>query len=253
MLLLFSPQYLVYTILGIVMLPALIFSMIAEGKVKHTYSKYGKIPTQAGRSAYELARAILDRAGLGDVGIVQSKGRLNCYYDHAKRTLALSEDVIHSSSVAAIGVAAHEAGHALQYATNYRPVFARKALGRVMQITNTLMWPLLLAASLLSYFATSIYVAGMPIGKFLIICTIVVFGISILFSLITLPVEYNASRRAKNILAASGAYSPEEIQGASKVLNAAALTYVAALLTSIASMLRILLYLLVLFGGRRKR
>ena len=252
-LLLFSPEYLLYTITGLVTIPGIIFASIAQARVHSTYAKYSAVHTGAGYTAFQIARAILDRAGLTNVMIIRVKGKLNCYYHHAKATLALSDDVYDSTSVAAIGVAAHEAGHALQYATGYKAVYVRQFLGAVSNVASKLTWPILIIGILLSAFASSTLIAGLPIGDFLIVATLVLFSASILFSLVTLPVEYNASRRAREILEQSGMYSTDEVAGARKVLSAAALTYVAALVTSILSMLRILLWLLVLFGGRRRK
>lgn len=251
MLILFSPYYLIYTVMGLILLPALIFSIVAQTKVSTTFAKYNKQPSINGYSAYRVARAILDEAGLQQVEIINTKGTLNCYYNQKTQTLALSDDVYHSSSVAAIGVAAHEAGHALQYQEGYLFSKMRTAMVPLLNITGNMTWPLLIAGILLLTVFPGMTFGNTQIGRILIILACSIYALGVLFSLVTLPAELNASRRAKTILKKSHILIGEENKQCAKVLNAAALTYVAALLTSLLSLIRIILYSLLFV--RRKR
>ena len=185
--------------------------------------------------ACDVARLILDSAGLKQVQIKKINGELTDNYDPKAQTVSLSSSVYDSTSVAAIGIACHEVGHALQYAQNYAPVKIRMFLGRACNMSSTLLWPLVVRGLILNIGLNS--VAGMVCMW----CGVIIFGLSVIFNLVTLPVEYNASNRAKSILSNAQILDSEEMEGVHKVLNAAALTYVAALVVSILNLLRFII------------
>ena len=220
----------------ILVLPALIFSMWAQAQVNSTYSKYSRQTTYSRMTGFEAARRILDANGLRHVHIERVSGHLTDHYDPRTNVIRLSDGVFNSSSVAAIGVAAHEAGHAVQYATNYAPIKMRTAILPACQIGSTISWPLIL----FGFFMNS---------QFMVNFGLVLFASVALFQFITLPVELNASNRAVDALAMSGAVTEVELYGIEKVLKAAAMTYVAALAVSLAQLLR----LVIRFGGGRRR
>lgn len=215
-------------------LPAFIFAMWAQANVNSTFNKYSRMPTGGRMTGADAARAILNFNGLQDVTVNMVDGRLSDHYDPRTRTVNLSRNVYSAATVAAVGVAAHECGHAIQHANGYVPLRLRNAIIPATQIGSTLAMPLFFIGLIFSF--PSLMNAG-----------ILLFAIVTLFQLITLPVEYNASSRAANVLADSGMVSREEEAGVRRVLSAAALTYVAALAVSLANLLR----LLALAGGRR--
>ncbi len=208
-------------------LPALLIAIYAQAKVKSTYAKYEKVTNTRGLTGAVAARMILDGNGLHNVRIERVSGNLSDHFDPRTNVVRLSDSTYGSASVAAIGVAAHECGHAVQYAQSYVPMKVRGAIIPVTNIGSTLSIPIFLLGLLFS----------MP---FLMLFGIGLFCLVAIFQLVTLPVEFNASRRAMVTLEKERYLSDEELSGARRVLSAAALTYVAALLMSIAQILRLL-------------
>jgi len=220
----------------VLVIPAIIIAGIAQIKVKTTFSKYSTVMSAGGRTAAEVARMILDRNGLYEVDIESVKGELTDHYDPRSNTVRLSESVYGSRSVAAIGVAAHEVGHAIQHAESYAPIKIRTA---IIPITNfgAGISPLFILLG----FALGIY----PLAIF----GVILYSLMAVFQLVTLPVEFNASARALKTLDRDAILTRDEVKSAKKVLSAAAMTYVAALLVSLAQIFRLLLILGV---GRRR-
>lgn len=212
----------------IILLPAILIALYAQSRIKMTFHKYSNVRSQRGYTASQVARYLLDRAGLQAVSVEMIRGNLTDHYDPRSRVLRLSETVYNSSSVAAIGVAAHETGHAVQHSKNYAPLAIRNSLVPVANIGSNGAWILVMLA-----FITGIY-SLINIG-------IILFSAAVLFQIITLPVEYNASSRALRLLESEGVLYSDEINSAKKVLSAAALTYVAAMLVSIAQLARLIL------------
>ena len=222
-----------YTYLVFV-LPALLIALVAQIKVKTTFRKYAKVMNARGLSGAEVAAKILSSNRVLDVAVQRVSGNLTDHFDPTARVIRLSQSVYDSHSVAAVGVAAHEAGHALQYAEDYFPIRLRAAIIPVTKVGSALSWPLIILGLVFSF-------------GILVNIGIILFSVVTLFQLVTLPVEFNASRRALNILQQQGILAPEELGGARKVLTAAAMTYVAALLVSVMQLLR----LIALFSNRR--
>lgn len=220
----------------ILVLIGALLSLMASGKVKSTYARYSKVRSLSGMTGADAAAKILHQAGLYGVRIQRVSGNLTDHYDPREKVLRLSDSVYGSNSIAAIGVAAHECGHAIQDDESYAPLKLRNVLVPVANFGTQAAWPIILIGLL---FASS---------RFLINTGIILFSLGVLFQLVTLPVEFNASNRAISILEGSGMLYGEEVKGARKVLGAAALTYVAAAAASILSLLRLIL----LFGGRRR-
>ena len=211
----------------IFILPALLLSLYAQAKVKGTYAKYGKMYNKKGLTGAMAARMILDQKGLQHVKIEHIAGNLTDHFDPRTNVVRLSDSVYGSGSVAAVGVAAHECGHAVQYAQSYTPMKIRGAIIPITNIGSTLSIPLFFLGLLFSI--PSLVLVG--IGLFALVAV---------FQLVTLPVEFNASSRALKTLEASNYLSLEELGGAKRVLSAAAMTYVAALIMSIAQLLRLI-------------
>ncbi|HHY34533.1 MAG TPA: zinc metallopeptidase [Firmicutes bacterium] len=209
-------------------LPALIFAIWAQMQVRTAYEKYSRVRASRGYSAYEVAKGLLRQAGLDDVGIERIPGTLSDHYDPRSRTLRLSAGTMDSSSVAALAVAAHEVGHAVQHAVGYAGLQIRNGLVPVAQFASMAAFPLFI----MGLFTNS---------GFLMDLGLLLFGGAVVFQVITLPVEYNASRRAMEMLEGSGYISQDEVRPVGEVLNAAALTYVAATAMAIAQFLRLLL------------
>ena len=207
-------------------LPALIFALWAQFNVKTTFAKYSRVRSDRGMTGYDAARLILDKNGLNYVRIEQVAGDLTDHYDPKANVIRLSSSVYGVQTAAAVGVAAHEAGHAVQYAQNYFPVKVRSAIIPVTNLASTAAFPIFLLGIIFS-FSTLAYIG------------VILFGASVVFQLVTLPVEFNASSRAVKALADSG-MSEDGVKAARKVLTAAALTYVAALASAIGNFLRLL-------------
>ena len=225
----------------VIVLPCLILSMLASSSVNSTFNKYAKVNSIRRLTGAEAAQRVLSANGVRGVRIERVSGNLTDHFDPKTNVIRLSDSVYGSTSVAAIGVAAHEAGHAVQYAQNYGPIKVRAAIIPVTNIGSKLAMPLILAGILLSFLG--------GLSNTLVYLGILAFSLSIVFQLVTLPVEFNASRRAMEAIETAGLLTHEEQQGARKTLKAAAMTYVAATAVAVAQVVR----LLVLFGGRRRR
>ena len=221
----------------ILVLPALIFAMIAQAKVNTTFNKYSSVRTRRGITGADAARAVLEANGVGGVRIERVSGNLTDHYDPRTNVIRLSDSVYDADTVAAVGVAAHEAGHAVQYAQQYVPIKLRAAIIPVTQIGSSLAMPMIFIGMFINAFS-------------LIKLGLIFFFMSVLFQLLTLPVEINASNRAIDAIAATQILGEDELPGAQKTLTAAALTYVAALMVALAQFLRLFL---IFGGGRRDR
>lgn len=219
----------------VLVLPAILISLFAQIKVKSSFAKYSKVATRF--SGAEAAERLLHSRGINNVRIERVSGSLTDHFDPRTNVIRLSDNVYDSRTIAAVGVACHEAGHAVQYAERYLPIKIRNLILPITQVGSYLSWPLLLLGIIFNY-------------SYLINIGILLFGSVMLFQLITLPVEFNASRRALKALTEYGiVYDEDEKKGAKSVLSAAAMTYVAALLVSLAQFLRLIL----LTQGRRRR
>ena len=219
----------------IILIPAIIFSIVAQIMVKSAFSEYSKVRNSRGLTGADAAREILDRNGLTNVRIEHISGSLTDHYDSKANVIRLSDDVYGSATVAAVGVAAHEAGHAVQYAEGYYPIKIRNAIIPVTRFGSSLSTPLVILGLALSW-------------DFLITAGILLFCAVVLFQAITLPVEFNASGRALKTLRSSHFLEDDEMKGARSVLTAAAMTYVAAMLSALLSLVRLLV-----ISGRRRR
>lgn len=208
----------------IIMLPGLLLAMYAQFKLSSTYGRYIRVGLASGVTGAQAARMILDRAGLQHVEVNMVRGHLTDHYDPRKRALFLSEENFHNRSIAAVGVAAHEAGHALQHQAAYAPMHLRMAMVPVVNIASQAAFWILIAGAIFAFTG-------------LMWLAVAVFAVTTLFQLVTLPVEYDASRRAKQQLLNTGIVDRQESGAVSKVLNAAALTYVAAMLQSLLQLL----------------
>lgn len=212
----------------VIVLPVMILALVAQVKVKSTFKKYSQIASDGGMTGADAARMVLDSYGVTGVQIVPVAGELTDHFDPKDNVIRLSEPVYNARTAAAVGVAAHEAGHAAQYAENYVPMQIRSAVIPATKVGSTLSLPLIILGMIFSISAISF------IG-------VILFGFTVLFQLVTLPVEFNASRRAVAALGSSGRVSQEGVKSAKKVLTAAALTYVAALATALANMVRLMI------------
>lgn len=226
---LFDPYY------WILIVPSLLLAIWAQMMVSSNLKKYSAVYNQRGYTGADAARMILDSNGLYHVRIERVSGNLTDHYDPKDEVIRLSDSVYGSTSVAAVGVAAHEAGHAVQHATGYIPIKVRSAIIPITQIGSQLSIPLILMGFLFQF-------------QPLVFAGILFYATAALFQLVTLPVEFNASARAMKVLEQSEMLAGDELTGAGKVLRAAAMTYVAALLTALAQLLRLIL----IFGGRRR-
>ncbi len=211
--------------------------LIASARVKSTFHKYDRVRSMSGMTGVQAAERILHSAGIYDVQVRHISGDLTDHYDPRNKTLSLSDSTYSSASVAAVGVAAHECGHAIQHQRNYAPLSVRSAIVPLANFGSFAAWPLIV----IGLFITS------STGTLLINIGIICFSLAVLFQLVTLPVEFNASSRAVRILGETGILGEEELRGTRKVLKAAALTYVAGAASAILQLLR----LLILTGGRR--
>ena len=228
----FDPSY-------VLILIGLLLSMAASAKVNSTYARYARVGARCDMTGAEAAKRLLNSQGIYDVTVRRVPGKLTDHYDPRNKTVNLSESVYGSTSIAAIGVAAHECGHAMQDAGGYVPLRVRGALVPVANFGAQISWPLILIGLLFSSGSSSM----------LITLGILMFSLSVLFQLVTLPVEFNASSRAVNLLDRTGILAGQEVGQTRQVLSAAALTYVAAAAASILQLFR----LLYLFGGNRRR
>lgn len=219
----------------ILVLPMILLSVIASVRVKSTFNKYSSFHSLIGLTGAQAASEVLRFYGINNVAVEHVAGELTDHYDPKSNVIRLSDKVYNSTSVAAIGVACHEAGHAAQYAEGYAPVKVRSVIYPACSIGSKIGFPLAIFGLVLSF-------------DFLVTLGIVFFGLAVFFQLVTLPVEFNASRRAVRVIDETGILQTEEIKGVKKVLTAAALTYVASLAVSLANLLR-----LVLLSNRRRK
>lgn len=218
----FDPMYF------LIIAPGLALSMWASFRVKSSFNKYSKVRSARGMTGAEAAQEMLDRAGITDVRVVPTRGMLSDHYNPVNKTLALSESVYASNSIAAIGVATHEAGHAIQHARNYAPLWVRSMLVPTANIGSSVGYLVMLGGLFLS--STNMILAGA-----------VLFSAVLLFQIVTLPVEFDASRRAKVLVVQHGIISSREREGVDRVLNAAAMTYVAAAVSTLLTLLYFLM------------
>ncbi len=225
----------------VLVLPCILLSLWASSNVNSTFKRYSKQFSSRRLTGAEAAQRVLSANGVRGVRIDRVSGNLTDHYDPSTNVIRLSDSVYNSTSTAAIGVACHEAGHAVQYAENYAPIKLRAAIIPITNIGSKLAMPLILLGLLLTFMENYSY--------FFVYLGIACFGLSLVFQLVTLPVEFNASRRAMAAITDSNLLTEEEQKGARKTLTAAALTYVAATATALAQLLR----LIVLFGGNRRR
>lgn len=219
----------------IVLIPAMIFTMIVQGRIKRAYSRYSQVENSRRLTGAQAARMMLDANGLSGVpiNILNGGDDLNNYFDPRSNSVNLSQAVYHTDSIAAMCIACHEVGHAIQHATNYAPVRIRNGIVPLVNLTSTFSWPLIMLGLIFS--TSSRY------GSLLFNLGTLCFVFVILFHLVTLPVELNASNRALKQMTSIGMVSDFDYSGSRKVLHAAAMTYVAALATAVASLIRILL------------
>jgi Zn-dependent membrane protease YugP len=228
----------------IIMAPALIFMIYAQIKVNSTYKKFSKVYNQRGITGAQAASQLLKNNGLGNVPIEVVQGKLTDHYDPTKKVLRLSPDVANTASVAAIGIAAHEVGHAVQHQTKYGFMGIRSALVPAANIGSTFGWILIFVGVLLMGLSQ----AMAEFGTLIATVGVLLFAAAVLFTLVTLPVEFNASNRARSMIKQTGLLVGQEYDGASAVLSAAALTYVAAMLQAVA---QLLYFVFMIFGARR--
>ncbi|MGF0033508.1 zinc metallopeptidase [Bariatricus sp. SGI.154] len=226
----FDPTY-------ILVLIGVVICLLASSKMNSTFNRYSRVRNHSGITGREAAEQILRRAGIYDVRVEHVSGNLTDHYDPRSKVLRLSDATYHSTSVAALGVAAHECGHAMQHATGYAPLQIRGALVPVANFGSAIAWPLILIGL---FFGGQSSVMLLNLG-------ILAFSMAVLFQIVTLPVEFNASNRAIRILGSSGMLYEDEVNATKKVLTAAALTYVASAASAILQLLRIL----ILTGYRR--
>ena len=235
----FDPMYL------FLMIPALLLSLFASWRTKSAFKKYSKVRTFNGMTGAQAAQLLLDQAGIDDVSITRSGGMLSDHYNPVSKSLALSDGVYSSRSIAAIGVAAHEAGHAIQHARKYAPLWLRSALVPTANIGSKVGYYAMFGGLILMSFSGNV---GM--GQGIVLLGAILFSAVLLFQIVTLPVEFDASKRAKVLAFQHGIVTEQERGGMSAVLNAAAMTYVAAAISTLMT----LLYFLIrsgLLGGRR--
>lgn len=236
-------MYIAYYLLGIILVPAIILSVYAQIKVQANYKKYSQVVSEKNLTGKEVADLILKSADIKDVSVIEIDGELTDYYDSKKKVLALSRNNFNSASIASMGVTAHECGHAIQDKVGYVPNKIRNVVVHVYNIASKLLMPIIIIGFLFDFLFLLPKVANI-----IMISGLVVFGLSMIFNLVTLPVEFNASSRALKILESSTLLNSSELEGAKKVLRSAALTYVAAFLYSFLQFLRILL----IFSNRNR-
>lgn len=212
----------------VILIPFIILTLYAQGKVKTNYAKYSKTRSMKGSTGYEVATTILQRNGINDVQVMMTGGTMSDHYDPRSKAVRLSKDVYSGTSIASLAIAAHECGHAIQHDKGYTPLKLRTSILPVAMLGSNMAWGFLMLGFLFY-------------NDFLMNLGIVFFGAAVLFQIITLPVEFNASSRAMKQLSANGFLYEDEVNGARKMLNAAAMTYVAAAAMAIAQLLRLIL------------
>ncbi len=234
-------------------LPAILacmgFSIYASVKVRSSFTKYNKVRSRSGLNGYQTATRLLNMGGVQDISVGSVRGELTDHYHPKKKVVNLSESTYGSNSVAAVAVAAHEIGHVMQNRDGYLPYRIRTAIVPAVNIGSFLAMPLVLLGVCLELF---VQLANPDTGFYVAMVGVVLYGLSFLFTLVTLPVELNASRRAKAMLIDAGVLSEDEIPAATKVLSAAAMTYLASMLTSLVHFLRFLFHVLAIFGKRNR-
>ncbi len=234
----------------VAILACMIFSGIASGKVRTAFSKHDKTRCRSGMTGYDTAVRLMRANGVTDISIGSVKGFLSDHYHPAKGIVNLSESTYGNNSVAAVAVAAHEIGHVMQRQNGYVLYKLRTALVPIVNFGSRLSMPLVIVGLLIDWFSTT---ADANTGFYIAMVGVILYGGSLLFALVTLPVELNASKRAKKMLLAEGILAENEMPAASEVLSAAALTYLASLLTSLVYFLRFLVRVLTMFGRRDNR
>lgn len=229
-------MYWEYILMGVILIPGIIFAIVAQAKVNSTYNKFSKVIAQSGLTATQAARRVLDGAGLENVNIKTIDGKLTDYYSPKEKVVALSKDVANSASVSALGIALHEVGHAIQHGKNYFPLKFRNFIVGLSNVASKLLWPIVIVGLLLNF----VWLEGFW-GMLILWVGVGFFGLAVLLNLVTIPVEYNASNRALAILKETKILNEQELPGCKKVLRAAGLTYVAALVMSVLNLFRFLL------------
>ena len=236
--------YMLYIVVSALIIPIFLVGIVAQVKVNSTFAQYSRVDSRTNMTAAQAARKVLDSEGLVDVQIRRIRGNLTDNYNPSTGVLSLSETVYDSTSVAALGVACHEAGHAIQHAKKYPFATLRIKLVPLLNFANTFLWPLFIVGLLLGFMSW-----GGILGEVFIVIGLVIFGGSLLFALVTLPTEVDASRRALKVLS-NGYMEEAELDGAKKVLRAAALTYLASFMMSLLQFLRLLA---IFFMNRNNR
>ena len=236
-----------YLLFLLILIPFLALSAYASAKVNSTYAKYDRVPNRSHMTGYDTATRLMHKRGVTDISVNRVGGRLTDHYNPSKKQVNLSQSTYGSASVASVAVAAHEIGHVMQKQKGYVPYKIRNILVPITNIGSRLALPVILVGLLLDLFWQSV-----PYGEWAVYVGIGLYGLSTLFMLVTLPVEFNASRRAKKMLVEDGILAPDEVPAASKVLSAAAMTYVASLLVSLVYFLRFALVLLSIVGRNRR-
>ena len=219
----------------VILIPAMIFALYAQGKVKSAYNRYVQINNRRGITGHQAARMILDANGLHHVPVEITSGTLTDHYDPKNDVMRLSGEVYHGTSIASVSIAAHESGHAIQDGTSYAFLRFRNAIAPVVSLVSVASWPLILIG------LAMIWTGNLTTGNLIFDLGILFFAAVVLFHTVTLPVELDASKRAIRQLVNLGIIEPAETTGAKKVLSAAAMTYVAALATAVANLIRILM------------
>lgn len=222
----------------LLVIAGVLICLAASARMRSTFNRYSRVQSRSGLTGMQAAQEILRRAGIYDVRVERVAGNLTDHYDPRSKVLRLSDSTYHSTSLAAVGVAAHECGHAMQHAQGYAPLKIRGSLVPLANMGSTLAWPLIIIGLIFTGRSSEMF---LNLG-------ILAFSLAVLFQIVTLPVEFNASNRAIRILASSGIMYEDELRGAKKVLGAAALTYVAGTASSILQLLRI-----ILIAGNRRR
>lgn len=242
-------MYNYFWFLGAIML-CMLLSGYASSKVHSTYAKYGRVRNRSGLTGYDTAVRLMRNNGVTDISVGRVNGQLSDHYHPAKKIVNLSDSTYDSASVASVAVAAHEIGHVMQNKRGYLFYKIRTAIVPVVNFGSGLAMPLVMVGLIMEMSASY---AGSDIGFYVAMLGVALYGLSFLFTLVTLPVELNASHRAKNMLLSEGILAEDEVKGATAVLSAAALTYLASMLTSLVYFLRFLFRVLLMFGRSNRR